>query len=119
MKKILLAGLAALTLGSYEPASYEKEEEKVKLAQCLVKDNNYMYGASWCPACRIQQKEFGSKAWKVFEPHYVECDDDLNKKFCENRGIEAYPTWIFKSGERHEGAYKLEELAEYSGCDKQ
>mgnify|MGYP001591686400 CR=1 FL=1 len=80
-------------------------------AQCLAHQNITMYGAEWCPACQAQKNEF--KGAFKYVP-YVECPQDPQK--CLAAGIEAYPTWIFSSGEKIVGVQPLETLAQKTGC---
>jgi hypothetical protein len=49
---------------------------------------------------------------------YVECSpngrESMKAIVCIEEKIETYPTWIIK-GRRHEGVFKPEQLARYSG----
>ena len=64
-------------------------------AQCLADKGITMYGASWCPHCQNEKKAFGDAFRYV---PYVECPDNPN--VCLNKGVEAYPTWIFPDGRK-------------------
>src|SRR6185295_15117730 len=63
------------------------------LAQCLTDKGFVMYGASWCPYCREQKRQFGRDAKNL---PYVECSADdaphgKGTQVCEKRGIDVYP----------------------------
>jgi hypothetical protein len=80
-------------------------------AKCLSEKQVTMYGAAWCTACQKQKNEFGSSFQYVT---YVECPDDPQK--CIAKGIEAYPTWEFSSGEKLVGVQTFETLSAQSSC---
>lgn len=80
-------------------------------AQCLASKDATMYGAYWCSHCQNQKKLFGDSFKYV---PYVECTQDTDK--CLAAGVNAYPTWIFSDGKRHEGEMSLQELSDASGC---
>jgi len=75
-----------------------------------------MYGAYWCPHCANQKDLFGNSFQYV---DYIECSlpSRAQTEFCNNAGIENYPTWEFQDGERTEGVMSLESLAARSGCE--
>ena len=111
-KLVLIAVTAALILlivyiakNSAQAGPYEG------FAKCLAEKDAVMYGATWCPACQAQKKEFQGAAGLL---SYVECPQDPQK--CLADGIEAYPTWIFSSGEKLVGKQSLETLAEKTSC---
>lgn len=74
-----------------------------------------MYGAFWCPHCAAQRALFGDAFAQV---RYVECSnpDHSQNQTCDDAHVQAYPTWIFADGTRHEGEQTLAELAQSSGC---
>jgi thiol-disulfide isomerase/thioredoxin len=85
-------------------------------AQCLKENEATFYGAFWCPHCQSQKRMFGSSA-KLLP--YVECslpDGKTRTPICIEKGIESYPTWIFKDGSRENGEVPLATLAEKTGC---
>ena len=87
-------------------------------AGCLSEKGATMYGASWCPHCQKQKKEFG-EAFKFVK--YVECSlgdapQSNQAPACEKAGVTGYPTWIFADGSRGEGELPFAMLAYKSGC---
>lgn len=85
-----------------------------RFAQCLQAEKATMYGASWCPHCQNEKKSFGT-AWRYVP--YVECAD--NPQACQAAGIEGYPTWVTKGGQRLFGEQNgdgFAKLAEATGC---
>ncbi len=85
-------------------------------AQCLKDSGAVFYGAFWCPHCEEQKKEFGSSS-KLLP--YVECstpDAKGQTLICEEKGINSYPTWIFKDGSRMSGTLSWKVLAEKTSC---
>ncbi|MBI2124948.1 hypothetical protein HYU08_00155 [Candidatus Woesearchaeota archaeon] len=138
MKKEALIGLTALLIGcanqnqyktpevppQIAPKQYNTPEEKIELAQCLVDQEAYMFGAYWCPACYIQEQEiFGPEAWEIFQENHYECSErgsDEDKQRCMEIIIEdaiTLPTWKFKDGTTVTGYQTLETLAKLSKCD--
>lgn len=95
---------------------YDKEAKAAPskydgFAQCLAEKGLTMYGASWCPHCQNEKKNFGNAVKYI---KYVECPD--NVQLCTSLGIQGYPTWIEANGTKHEGEQGLEGLAKISGC---
>jgi hypothetical protein len=80
-------------------------------AQCLAAKDATMYGAYWCAHCKNQKQLFGDSFKYV---NYVECTEETGK--CLAVGVNAYPTWIFSDGQKHEGEMSFEELSAASGC---
>lgn len=88
---------------------------------CLAGKGVTMYGAYWCSHCQNEKKAFGDSFRYV---PYVECTKDPKK--CLEKGIEAYPTWIFPDGysptgspvkgKRLVGEQGLAKLSSESGC---
>ncbi len=85
-------------------------------AQCLGEKGAIFYGAFWCPHCQEQKKIFGRSADKL---PYTECstpDGQGQLAVCKDAGIEGYPTWVLKDGERLNSVQTPEILAEKTGC---
>ncbi len=82
-----------------------------QFAQCLASKNITMYGAVWCSHCQNEKKAFGDSFKYV---PYVECPDNPN--FCTEKGITAFPTWIFGDGRKFVGEQGIQKLSEESGC---
>jgi len=80
-------------------------------AKCLTEKGVVMYGAYWCSHCQRQKKLFGDSFKYVT---YVECTKDVKK--CQEKKIKAYPTWIFKNGERIKREATFAELAKRTTC---
>ena len=86
-------------------------------AQCLGEKGAIFYGAFWCPHCQEQKAMFGRSKDKL---PYHECsapDSKTQLPDCKAIGIESYPTWILKDGERLKGPQTLATLAEKTGCE--
>lgn len=114
MKKlyaILIIAGVTLSGGLFLIRSDKVEARYDTFAQCLAEKNVIMYGASWCPHCQNEKRQFGSSFQYV---PYVECPEDPKK--CLALGIQGYPTWIFGDGQRVEGEMGLERLSQVSGC---
>ncbi len=111
---IVAIGLAVIG-GLYFLGSKAEGPQDGKLdafALCLTEKNMIMYGAAWCSHCKVQKGLFGASFSKV---SYVECPD--NEKFCLDKGIKGYPTWITADGTKFSGTQSLEKLAQISGCE--
>jgi thiol-disulfide isomerase/thioredoxin len=86
-------------------------------AQCLGEKEAIFYGAFWCPHCQEQKALFGRS--KDLLP-YTECSSPNGQEqlaVCKDAGIEGYPTWVLKDGERLNSIQSLEILAEKTGCE--
>jgi hypothetical protein len=86
------------------------------LASCIASSGAQFYGASWCPQCKKQLRQFGAAASSL---PYVECSADGSRKSvpgCDAAGIKAFPTWVFPSGVRRAGVFSPESLAKLTGC---
>jgi Zn ribbon nucleic-acid-binding protein len=111
------AAFAALTLLSACSAIPASPGTYDDFAQCLAEENATFYGAYWCPNCAEQKQMF---AGSDDELDYVECslpNRGGQTAICQQKGINAYPTWIFADGERQEGVLSLETLADQTGCE--
>lgn len=86
----------------------------IELAKHLQSTHSSMYGSYTCPHCNTQKLMFGD-AFKYI--NYVECNpggENPNATLCDEKGIDGYPTWEI-SGQLHQGAKSLRELARLSG----
>jgi len=75
-----------------------------------------MYGASWCPVCRTQRREFRGYANRL---KYVDCSIPGSKKTrakCKALGIHSFPTWVFGNGTKVEGHLSMTSIASHTGC---
>ena len=92
-------------------------DDKAILAQCLTDKGAKMDGASWCPHCAQQKKDFGAAFKSVT---YVECaipgDNSQQTQICKDNNIKGYPTWRFADGTEKTGEQTLEDLASAAGC---
>ncbi len=124
---IVLGGLVVAKLASKPAEDTGKQEggsaasngdDKVALAQCLTEKGVKMFGASWCPHCAQQKKDFGTAAFKNVA--YVECavpgDNSQQTQICKDNNIKGYPTWRFADGTEKTGEQTLEDLARAAGC---
>lgn len=85
-------------------------------ASCLKDKGALFYGAWWCPHCQNQKKESGNSAHLL---PYIECstpDGQSQNTICTEKGIQSYPTWVFKDGSRLTGEIPLDQLAQKTGC---
>jgi len=86
-------------------------------AQCLASKSITMYGAAWCSHCQNEKNAFEGSFKYV---PYVECPND--PQACLEKGVTAYPTWIFpdglsaQAGRKFVGEQGLEKLSQESGC---
>lgn len=128
----LVIALFALT-----PAIAEQPEGIRIFGQCLADKGATMYGATWCPYCVRQLKEFDAshekadmvnvEKMKKF-PFVVDCTGSAPysiKKQCLPEGAKGVPMWTFKNatppndedGKPYAGGgFSLEDLAKFSGC---
>ena len=106
---VILVGIVAVVW--YFRPSEVKANVLDSFAQCLTEKGAIMYGAEWCVHCQNQKAAFGS-AFKYAT--YVECPDDPKK--CTDAGIEGFPTWIFKNGEKLACEQSFTDLSKASGC---
>lgn len=116
MKTKIIIGLIVVAVAGFIIWGFTKDNPEAKaldsFAQCLADKNVVMYGASSCKYCQQERAAFGKSFDKV---NYVECP--TNTKTCIDKGIEAYPTWIFGDGSREVGLQGLDRLAQKSGCE--
>jgi len=98
---------------SKEPGSYDS------FAKCLSENGVKFYGAYWCGHCNNQKQMFGKSFQYI---NYIECslpNKAGQTQFCNQEGINGYPTWEFKSEERIEDEMTMEELSKKTGCEIQ
>ena len=81
-------------------------------AKCLTTKGVTMYGAVWCSHCKAQKEMFGTSFQYV---KYVECTENTN--LCLDKGVNAYPSWIFADGKKIEGEVSFDELSKVTGCE--
>jgi thiol-disulfide isomerase/thioredoxin len=87
-----------------------------EFAKCITDSGAKFYGATWCPHCQNQKREFGEAIDLI---PYIECaTEDMRKqaKVCQEAKIESYPTWDFPDGERVLGEIDFRTIAEHTGC---
>ena len=95
---------------SSQPGKYDE------FAACIKDSGATFFGAFWCPHCQEQKSLFGRSAREL---PYTECstpDGRGQLEHCIDEGIETYPTWESKDGERRTGVLSLADLAEFTGC---
>jgi glutaredoxin len=66
----------------------------------------------WCPHCARQKELLGREAWQYIT--YIECSPQgygSQPLICNKKGVDGYPTWIFKDKSVLGGERPLEELA--------
>lgn len=80
-----------------------------KIVKC-ISSKATLYIQDGCPHCLTQKKEFG-ECYKLI--NVVDCTKTPEK--CVEVGIRAIPAWLI-DGKLIEGAYKIEELQEITGC---
>ena len=85
--------------------------------KCLGENGVKFYGSFQCPHCATQKKLFNN-AESLDNEVYVECGPlgGPVSNECLLAGVNSYPTWTFKEGEKLTGVIQLEDLAEKSGC---
>ncbi len=108
---ILVLGIGILLTLVIYPLIQNSRKNLDGFAQCLRDKGAVMYGAEWCSHCQDQKRLFGDSFRYV---SYVECPE--NAQLCIEKGVEAYPTWIFADGNKFVGKQELEELSLRSGC---
>ncbi|MGC8981711.1 MAG: hypothetical protein ACP5JU_02060 [Minisyncoccia bacterium] len=80
-------------------------------AKCLREKGVELYVLKTCPHCAHQKEMFGSSLKYL---NYIECSE--NMEICNQKQIEAVPTWILPNGERLLGVQPLEILSQKTGC---
>ncbi|MFT4344181.1 MAG: hypothetical protein ACMXYE_05560 [Candidatus Woesearchaeota archaeon] len=112
---ILLAVLALIGFGIFSAVAQMQRNNE--FAQCLTDEGVVMYGAYWCAACGEQIRLFGGSFKHV---EYVECAVSQTQQtaYCDEQGIQSYPTWEFADETRATGVLSLRELSQRSGCER-
>lgn len=84
------------------------EDERVKLADCLVNENSALFVTQNCLDCEKQLDIFGSEGTKHLP--IIECSslDD-----CPSAS--GFPSWII-GGKKLAGVHDVDSLKEFSGC---
>jgi len=118
-KFIIFIALTIIIIGGFGVYASSKPKEPGKLdsfAQCIKSSGAEFYGTFWCTHCQNQKKMFGSS--KQYLP-YIECStpDGRNQiQICKDKGIEGYPTWVFRDGSRLSGELDFKTLSEKTQC---
>lgn len=110
---VILIGVIGIVVWSNQPRTPGKLDA---FAACLKSSGAVFYGAFWCPHCQAQKAMFGSSASLL---PYIECsnpDGQSQNAICDAKGIQEYPTWVFKDGSRLTGTLELSQLAQKTGC---
>lgn len=102
----------SLTTSRSQPTATKSPVTKESFAQCLASKNFTMYGTPECPSCKLQKSYFGDSFRLV---PYVDCN--AQRELCQNKGINAYPTWEDKNNKKYKGAIPLQTLARLAGCE--
>lgn len=106
---IVLASILAVVVFAFlsktEPVNVDE------FAKCVAEKELTMYGAVWCSYCAQDKKAFGESFRLI---NYVECPN--NTQLCIDKGINSYPTWMDKEGNKYEGAQGLKGIARITGC---
>lgn len=113
---ILLVVIIIGGLGIYFGFKPKEPGKLDQFAQCLKESGAEFYGTFWCSHCQNQKNLFGSS--KEYLP-YIECstvDGQSQTQVCKDKGIEGYPTWVFKDQTRLSGELSLQTLSEKTQC---
>jgi len=98
------------------PAKTSAKTNFTKLAKCLTQSDAIMYGAYWCPHCKVQKSLFGEDFQYI---KYQECDpngEDGDPKACNKAKVEGYPSWGIPGQKNLVGEQTLEDLAKWANC---
>lgn len=114
---VALGLLAALQLSAMGLLERREDPRLRALAAHLEQSGAKFYGASWCPNCTEQKREFGAAAKRL---PYVECSPDGRNGGvafeCISARVSGYPTWII-DGSHYVEVLPPERLARLSGFD--
>ncbi len=109
---IVLLLIAGITLISYLVyLEGQKPGDFDQFAECLSDKGLLMAGTDWCSACKNQKDLFGTSFRLI---NYKNCD--LEKTWCSQNNVEAYPTWVGTTGMRFTGVKSFQQLSQISGC---
>lgn len=119
MKKLIWILIVVILIGGFVwlVRTPGKPGRLDQFANCINDSGVLFYGAFWCPNCQNQKAAFGSSA-KLLP--YVECstpDGNSQTPLCREKGIENYPTWVFRDGTVRTGELELGELSELTSCE--
>lgn len=106
---VVIVGLILLQRAGNKPGPNDG------LAKALKDSGTIFYGAFWCPHCADQKKLFGTSVPLL---PYFECstpDGNSQIQACTEKGVTAYPTWVFPDGSRLVGPQSLQTLADKIG----
>lgn len=103
---------------------HQSSSSTADFSKCLTEKGVkvYSYGASWCTFCEKQKEDFG-EGWQYI--NYVECalpgmteptSATDQADICNQAGIQGYPTWESKDGQRIGGIASFQQLSQLSGC---
>jgi hypothetical protein len=99
-----IASITGFFAQTQAPSTYDN------FASCLSEKGIIMAGTDWCHYCKSQKQMFGTSFRLI---NYKSCDTD---SWCNEVGINGYPTWVFPNGQQYAGVQTLERLSELSGC---
>ncbi|MBU0959529.1 MAG: hypothetical protein KKB31_06290 [Nanoarchaeota archaeon] len=102
---IIAVIVLAILLMAKNPGPQTTEE----IAKCIGK-KSVVYERLGCHACENQQKLFGE-----FYEHITSVDCFFEQTECQEKNIEANPTWII-NGEKYVGTQSIETLQKLTGC---
>lgn len=106
----VIAIICGMVWYSSQPGKFDE------FATCIKNSGAEFYGAFWCPHCQEQKAMFGKSA-KLLP--YVECstpDGQGQLEVCKTKGVESYPTWLFKNGTKKTGTLSFNDLSSFTGC---
>jgi hypothetical protein len=108
---LMVAILVVFALGFWIYHSVTSPGKYDGFAKCLTEKGFVMAGTDWCSNCQNQKGYFG-KSFQYID--YKNCD--VAKAWCQENGVNRYPTWILPDSIKMSGAKKLYELSRLSGC---
>jgi hypothetical protein len=92
------------------------KKDYAPLATCLADEGYVMAGTEWCSHCKTQKQLFKGAFEEVIIPAGAYQDCDRNKDWCDEAGVQGYPTWVTPDGNLLTGTQSLSTLAKISGC---
>jgi hypothetical protein len=87
-----------------------------QVASCLVEKGYTMAGASWCSHCADQKALFKGAFEDIIIPQGAYKDCEVDVLWCQEKGIEGYPTWVTPTGNLIPGTQSLATLAKIAEC---
>lgn len=115
----IFTGIGILIVAALLTLVFTSRRDYDAFAQCLADEGYVMAGTEWCSHCAEQKKLFRGSFEDVLAPAGGYKDCDRNMQWCEEAGVEGYPTWITPEGDKLTGVQKLPTLARISGCELQ